>query len=184
MQVRPYDAADYELGTYVDFEYPENIPNSVKGKPIMWRKAAHVGGLFKLHCSWNIDNIPAAFQDRLCYGPIPTNVDKHSGYERVRGVVCCAECEKPKVYNSHWCIRCGSFFIRDFIDTRFCTAYPHCFSCLPELPWTFCPDHASPSFVDSAASGTITIMLPSGFNPIDISEEDLEDFINNELGIF
>jgi hypothetical protein len=184
MTVRPYDPADYVRGERVTFNYPEQIPEQVKGSPIIWPRSAHVGGLFNFHYSWNIDLIPAAYQDRLCYGNVPTNVDKHTGFERVRGVVTCAECEKPKVYNSHWCICCGNFFIKDFIDTRFCPAYPHCFNCLPQLSWTFCPDHALPDHVEFAQSGNTTLMLPAGFNPIEIDPAELEDFINNELGIF
>lgn len=72
MSVRPYDPADYERGKYVDFNYPEAIPDIVKGKPIVWRRSAHVGGLFRSDKAWNIDNIPNTYQDRLCYGPYPT----------------------------------------------------------------------------------------------------------------
>lgn len=178
--VTPYDPADYERGEFVEFHYPENIPTAVRGKPIRWRRSAHVGGLFKLQTSWDKDAIPLRYQELLCYGSMPTNVDKHSGFTKKRGIVICAECDKPKVYNSHWCVSCGEFFIRDFVDTRFCPAYPHCFNCLDKLRWDYCPDHALPNHVDWAENGDTTIVRPAGFNPRIYTREELDsvfDFI-------
>jgi len=175
MTVRAYDPADYERGEYVDFDYPENIPTEVRGRPIRWRNSAHTGGLFVMHNSWDVDNIPTRYQNLLCYGSIPTNIDKHTNFTKVRGMVICGDCDKPKVYNSHWCINCGEFFIRDFIDTRFCSAYPHCWNCLGELRWDFCPDHALPNHVEWAENGDTTIIRPVGLNPKVFTAEELEN---------
>ena len=174
MTVRKYDPDDYVRGEYVEFNYPESIPLSVRGRPIVWPRSAHVGGLFNFHCSWDILEIPTKFQNLLCYGSIPTNVDKHSKFDKRRGIVICGDCDKPKVYNSHWCLNCGEFFIRDFVDTRFCPAYPHCFNCLDVLRWDYCPDHAMPQHVEWAENGDTTIIRPVGLNPKNYSREELD----------
>lgn len=175
MTVRAYDPADYERCQPVAFAYPMRIPLAVRGRPVIWQKSAHVGGLFNMHCSWEIDSVPVNFQNLLCFGPIPTNIDKHTTFEKKRGLVICGDCDKPKVYNSHWCVSCGEFFIRDFIDTRFCPAYPHCFNCLDKLKWDFCPDHAMPSHVEFAENGDTTILPPVGLNPKVFTAEELEN---------
>lgn len=175
MTIRAYNPADYERGDRVAFAYPMSIPLGVRGQPIVWRRSAHVGGLFKMQSGWDIDNIPTRYQNLLCYGSMPTNVDKHTNFKKVRGLVICGDCDKPKVYNSHWCLGCGEFFIRDFIDTRFCPAYPHCWNCLDKLKWDYCPDHAMPNHVEFAENGDTTILAPVGLNPKVYTEEDLKD---------
>lgn len=183
-RVRPYDPEDYVRGTRIEFDYHPNIPNFAKGTPIIWPRSAHVGGVFALHGIWEQKNVPAAFRPRLCFGKESWEGGQHDTYTRIRGIVCCAECERPKNYLARYCINCGDFFIQDFIDTRYCPAYPHCWNCLSELSWPYCPDHASPSAVEFfEANGTTVIARPAGFNPLDISDEELEDFIANELGI-
>jgi hypothetical protein len=183
MPVTPYDPKDYERGTPVDFDYPEGIPEDFKGRPVVWRRSVHVCGLFKPHYAWNIDLIPAKYRERLCYGIIPTNIDGHASYERIRGHIVCGECELTKVYNSHWCLGCGNFFIRDFNDTRFCVAYPHCWSCLGQLSWDYCPDHSLPNHVKVVEEGKgTTLVYPQGFNPKDYSDQEMKDFLD-EIGI-
>ena len=175
MTVKPYNPDDYVRGNPVAFAYPQSIPLQVRGKPIEWPHAAHVGGLFKMSCSWDIDNIPTRYQNLLCYGNIPTNVDKHTTFTTKRGIIICGDCDKPKVYRTHWCVCCGDFFILDFIDTRFCSAYPKCWKCIDTYKWDYCPDHASPKFVDFAENGDTTILAPVGLNPREFTAEELEN---------
>lgn len=176
MTIRAYDPADYELGEFVDFEYPDNIPTEVRGRPIRWRRSEHVGGLFVPHYAWNPDYIPQRYQNLLCYGSIPTNLDKHTTFTKRRGIIICGDCDKPKVYNSHWCIQCGEFFIKDFIDTRFCSAFPFCWDCLDDVPWDeYCRDHALPAHVEFSENGDTTIIPPVGLNPKVFTAEELEN---------
>ena len=175
MTIRTYDPADYERGTWVDFDYPILIPRQVRGNPIEWQRSAHPGGLFLPHYAWDIDYIPERYKNLLCYGNLPTNIDKHSNFTKKRGIVICGDCDKPKVYTSHWCLNCGEFFIRDFVDTRFCSAYPHCWDCLGELNWDYCPDHAMPNHVEFAENGDTTITSPVGLNPKVFTVEELEN---------
>jgi hypothetical protein len=181
--IRPYDPGDYEKGTYVEYEYHPDIPDYVKGSPIIWKNAAHVGGIFSLHKQWQPHNIPHAFYDRVCFGYLEEDTKSHAEYERRNGIVICGECDKPKVFNTFYCLCCGKFFIRDFVDTRFCPAYPHCWDCIDRYEWNFCPDHAMPSMVAYASTGHTLIRPPAGFNPTVFSDEEIEDFIANELGI-
>lgn len=184
MPVRPYNPEDYVRGERIEFDYPENFPEFAKGSPIIWPKSAHPGGLLALKNIWTEQYVPAAFRPRLCFGKESWEGGEHEGFTRVRGVVACASCELPKSYLSRWCISCGGFFIQDFIDTRYCPCYPHCWDCLSKLSWPYCPDHATPNQIAQYESSDSTIISPpAGFNPLKISDEDLEDFISNELGI-
>lgn len=184
MLTRTYNPADYELCTPTTFDYPESIPTNVRGNPVVWRHSAHVGGLFSLHKTWEMYNVPTSHRERLCFGEAMEDGFDHTGYNKSRGIPCCASCERIRAHMGSWCVSCGEFFIRDFYDTRFCVAYPHCFSCLDKLDWDFCPDHASPRQVDYFEStGRHVISPPAGFNPTRYTDEELDDFINNELGI-
>lgn len=181
--VRKYNPTDYELGTFVDYTYPENIPDFAKGRPIVWRGSTHIGGLFSLSEYWQPHRIPYKFQDLVCYGYLSPDTKDHVAYDKRNGIVVCGDCDKPKVFNTFYCLYCGDFFIRDFVDTRFCPAFPYCWDCIGEYEWDFCSDHASPGLVDYAFSGNTIVIPPVGMNPTKYSDSDIEDFIANELGI-
>lgn len=184
MATKIYNPADYEQCVPATFEYPESIPNQVRSNPVVWRHSAHIGGLFSLHKVWEMYNVPATHRDRLCFGEEMADELEHSGYSTIRGLPCCASCERVRAHMGSWCVSCGEFFIRDFRDTRFCVAYPHCFGCLDKLEWDYCPDHASPSQVDFFESTHQHVMSqPAGYNPTRFTNEELDDFITNELGI-
>lgn len=183
-KVRPYNPDDYIRGTYVEFDYPEALPLFARERPIAWPNSAHVGGLVKQTAIWTRHLVPHKYRELLCYGNMEEESRGHMAqYRRSNGIVTCDIDDLTPVYNTYYCVSCGVFFIRDFVDTRFCPAYAHCWGCLPKLSWAYCPDHSSPATIQNSLDGLTTITYPVGRNPIEISDADLEDFITNELGI-
>lgn len=180
----PYNPADYERSVPTEFDYPEAFPMFARGKPVIWPHSAHIGGITRLSEIWKRYRVPNKYRELLCYGNMEAESNGHMAqYSRSNGIVTCNVDDLTPVYNTFYCVRCGVFFIRDFVDTRFCPSYAHCWSCLPELSWAYCPDHSSPAIVQYSLNGLTTVTYPVGKNPIEISDADLEDFISNELGI-
>lgn len=109
--------------------------------------------------------VPVTHQRRICYS---MGSDGHE-IGSVRGIPGCATDGAVWPWFSHFCLLCGTFFIRDFIDPRFCTFYATCYDCLPKLPWASCPTHYS-GYPDPAKTSP-----PKGLNPREYSEQEIAD---------
>jgi hypothetical protein len=107
------------------------------------------------------------------------------------GIPFCRHCKRPPVWFTYRCVNCDSVFIRDFLDPKFCFAYPYCWNCLPQLSWTFCRDHNGRSMFYNDGllyneGGPFERLIrkhpPLGLNPQKFSDTELDDFWNDLLG--
>lgn len=119
---------------------------------------------------------PLSFRDRVCWArldPINSHYLKLvESDHRISGRhvedSLCRECRKLPAYYLRKCFNCTNFFIKDFFDSRYCRFIPFCWNCLPQLPWSSCPDHPDRINWDN--------QLPLGVNPKTFTQEELDSF--------
>lgn len=164
----------------VEFDYPEGIPEHLRTKrfgPHLPEGYAHPVDIYDYWAARERKNLPYGMRDKVCHGyRYPPDSD-HRGYTSLRGVPVCKVCTRPGAYLLFYCLSCGSLFIKDFADSRFCNFYPHCWSCLPKLQWPYCPTHSTARGLSSfgIVDFPYTARSPRGFNPRVYTEEELKD---------
>lgn len=128
---------------------------------------AHVMNVVILQPAVWHEYIPRTHRDKICFS---MGKEGHNEPTKSRGgLPCCGGCGKPYPWFSHFCVGCGEFFIRDFFSPQFCSLYPTCWDCLPELPWSYCPAHGDNELRFRE------VMPPAGLNPRKYTQEELDD---------
>lgn len=156
----------------------ESVPRFLLGTmPRIHHSWAHPIGLLN---TWKMREphfLPERIRPYVCLSNTRSDDPlRHTGFSNKRGTPVCKECELPFVYLFFYCIKCGTPFIRDFDDSRFCSEYPHCYLCLPDLGWDFCKDHVLPVRLRSyQMRGVHTAHKPNGLNPKVYSEQEIAD---------
>lgn len=100
------------------------------------------------------------------------------------GIPFCGYCKRPPHWFTYRCVSCDVVFIKDFLDPKFCSSYPHCWNCLPKLSWSYCPDHGSKGLMENngivynegtAFERVLHCHEPLGLNPKIYEASELDD---------
>lgn len=153
----------------------DKLPQELLRPKSEWRPSAtglHIMGAVN---NFNLEprQIPVTHLRKICF----TMSAENHGPDLSRGIPLCKEDDAVYPWFSHFCLSCGEFFIRDFVDTRFCAFYAHCWNCLPKLPWDYCADHYG-----LPPEKKHTILSPLGMNPKKYTDEEIADafaFLND-----
>ena len=142
------------------------------------------------------EDIPLTHIELVCFPDTCGGKDGRtiSDYEPPRfrnsGIAFCNHCKRPPHWYLYRCVNCNRVFLKDFLDPKFCFAYPYCWNCLPQLSWAFCPDHISTLVEDKGIvynrgtrfERTVHFHEPLGLNPKVYSDEELDAFWNELIG--
>jgi hypothetical protein len=147
----------------------DKLPREIVKPKSEWRSSAtglHVMGAvdnFNFHQKQHL--IPVTHLRKICF---TMGAEGHEPGSN-KGIPACKRDGGVFPWFSHYCVRCGDFFLRDFYDPRFCAFYATCWDCLPQLPWASCTDHYGydPSNYKTAP--------PVGLNPRKYSEQEIAD---------
>lgn len=91
----------------------------------------------------------------------------------------CKNCNKVVPWFFYKCVKCESYFVRDFRHPKFCQSYPTCWEHTLELPWEYCEQHdfpPRPAHVGAAEwmnDWYRPFVEPLGLNPKNFTEEEL-----------
>lgn len=148
-----------EILTYISDKIPVEI---LKDKPFI--KGPHIVALKGMILR---ESMPLTHRDKLCFSMGKEGHDEGSSTTGPTPI--CNGCGKPYSWFGYFCVLCGYFFIKDFAHPKFCFAYPTCWGCMPQLPWTYCTGHGFNNDVRSEWG----IVPPTGVNPKKYTAEDL-----------
>jgi hypothetical protein len=118
---------------------------------------------------WNVNKYDLPHRLKSIYHDCGNYVSK-SGSTSKGGPPICGTCDKVVPWFFFKCIKCETFFVRDFRHPKFCTYYPTCWEHTLELPWEHCPKH---NFPPTYRNGFRPYVEPTGLNPREFTDEEL-----------
>jgi len=142
--------------------FSDLIPQEFIKPKEFWHGRSHCVNIKPL---WMHSQVPVTHSRKVCPS---MGREGHSGSANI-GIPSCGTCRGVYLWFTHYCRGCGVFFIRDFYHPAFCDLYPVCWDCLPQLPWSHCPDHSNAT----SRLSDLTVE-PIGLNPRKFTTEELQ----------
>jgi len=122
------------------------------------------------------EDAPYILRDKVCWPDSCGNketdrsIDSYEAeYDAEYHLNVCRHCGGI-LFTSVWrCPSCDDIYIKDFVDSRWCLAFPLCWNCLTELSPQPCVPHGHD------ASRIVRNRTPLGLNPPPFEESELDD---------